>query len=188
MRSLFLFMLWLMSESVLGKPQAVDLFCDAFPSSPSCSGAAISCNYCHAAVPPALNPFGGSVKAGIQQTGTEFPPSADAMRIAIEAFGQDDSDRDGFANLVEIQAGHKPGDDTSHPTQNGCKPGAKLVNGQWNLCQRDPAYVYKKIWLDVCGENPDYDDYKKFVGLSADRQGKALDELLDDCMESVHWR
>jgi hypothetical protein len=188
MRSLFLFVLWIISESALGKPQAVDLFCDAFPSSPSCSGAAISCNYCHAAVPPALNPFGGSVKAGIQQTATEFPSSAEALRIAVEAFGQEDSDRDGFANLEEIQAGHKPGDDSSHPTKNGCQGGAKLANGKWNLCQRDAAYVYKKIWLDVCGENPDYDDYKKFVGLSADRQSKALDELLDDCMESVHWR
>jgi len=189
MRQLILAILWLISTQAQGKPLAADLFCQAFPNSPSCSGTAISCSYCHKAQPPALNPFGGCVKQGIKKTVQDFPATADDLRLAVEAVGQEDCDGDGFANLLEIEAGHQPGNDQSRPTVNDCKNAPTgLVNGRWNVCQRDPAYVYKKIWLDVCGENPSYDDYKKFRNLSSERQDRALAELLDDCMESIHWR
>ncbi|MDQ3234328.1 MAG: hypothetical protein M3Q07_21175, partial [Pseudobdellovibrionaceae bacterium] len=190
MRHLIILVMFLISGQASAKPWATDLFCKAFPNSPSCSGSTISCSYCHMAQPPALNPFGGCVKQGMAKTSTEFPSTFADMRGAIEAVGQEDCDQDGFANLKEIEAGHLPGNDQSRPTVSGCQNQsfASLINGSWNLCQRDPAYVYKKIWLDVCGENPDYDDYKSFRALSRERQDKALDDLLDDCLESVHWR
>ncbi|WP_141734657.1 hypothetical protein [Oligoflexus tunisiensis] len=189
MRQLILIVLMLISTNALGRPQAADLFCQAFPNSPSCTGSVISCTFCHKGQPPALNSFGGCFKAGVSQTVQEFPTTVEDLQTAIAAVGQEDCDLDGFANLLEIEAGHLPGDEHNRPTTNGCQnTSTQLVNNQWSVCQRDPGYVYKKIWLDVCGENPDYDDYKSFLALSREQQDKALDEQLDDCMESRHWR
>jgi len=66
-----------------------------------------SCNVCHTTVPN-MNPYGTDlVEAGA--TKNNIPP---ATFVAVEGL---DSDRDGFTNIQEINAGKFPGDKASHP-------------------------------------------------------------------------
>ncbi len=163
------------------KPLESALFCKSFPESPLCAGASVSCNLCHNGAPPAFNSFGVCLKAALLQSGTELPADAEGLRSLVESVGDDDCDADGFANMQEIQQGSLPGSFASIPFSKACKSGDPA-------CSPNPDYVYKKIWLDVCGEPPAYDEFVKFKKFSAPKKAEALDKLLDTCMESNHWR
>lgn len=173
----------------LAKPWASDLFCKSYPESPSCAGAAISCTYCHKGQPPALNSFGGCFKRATNQSGN-FPVNVEGFQAVVESIADEDCDADGFSNIQEITEGRLPGDEFSKPSVNNCKQSDSkgLVNDSWNICAADPEYVFKKIWLDACGEPPSYQEFLNFKKLSPEKKQAKLDSQLDDCMNSKFWR
>lgn len=180
-----IFLLVLLSSPIaFAKPWASELFCKAFPESPSCSGANISCSFCHQGQPPELNSFGHCYQNSLRDKGEPLPSDKDNLRRQIEAIGSQDCDDDGFTNLREIELGSLPGSLQSAPPPSICE---KKGRGS-KSCTPDPDYVYKKIWLDVCGEPPSYDDFLKFKKLKSGAKEEAIADQLDSCMESHHWR
>ncbi len=177
------------AELSYGKPWASELFCQSYPASPSCAGTTISCSFCHKAQPPALNNFGACMKHAIKVQ-ADFPTTPEDFRAAVELIQDEDCDSDGFSNMQEIQAGQLPGDERKFPTSNRCN-GRSLTDpltGPWKLCAADSDYVWKKIWLDVCGEPPSYPDYMDFKKRSDSEKTTALSDQLDQCLKSNHWR
>ena len=77
----------------------MSLFRGAYPTSTLAS----NCQVCHTSSPPSLNPYGSAY----------FTISRTAASIA--AIASQDSDRDGFTNVIEINAGFNPGDAASRP-------------------------------------------------------------------------
>lgn len=164
--------------TALAKPSATGLFCEASPESPACSGSAISCTYCHQAVPPALNPFGADISAWIYNQNTIFPDNSDTMKAVLGGVESLDSDNDGVLNRDEIAAGSLPGNKDAAPVYSGCSEAN---------CGSDPSVIYKRIWLGVCGEPASFDDVEAFRALApADQQAK-LTTTLDDCLDSENW-
>ena len=61
-------------------------------------------------------------------------------------------------------------------------------NDMYSICNYDHDYVYKKIWIDFCGELPEFDVYKSFRDLdSTSQKVTAIDEQLDECLDSNNW-
>ena len=174
------------------KPGTAEMFCNAFSFTPSCSGNVISCAYCHAMVPPALNAFGSTVRDTYLKKGQSFPKNPQDLQDIVAATFPEDSDKDGFTNEIEIRSGSLPGSNSSKPTFRGCDnlklDQAKLRSAFYRVCDYDYDYAYKKVWLTVCGELPDYEEFRKFQGLSIRGKVDALDKQLDDCLEKKHWR
>lgn len=170
------------------KPFASDLFCQSFPDSPSCSGKAISCGYCHQSVPPTVNSFGGCFIKAMKEKGGAYPESSGDMASLVRSFGKDDCDGDGVSNIAEIDAGTLPGDARSTPSPSLCsKNGANLSNPYYKLCKYDYNFAYKRVWQDVCGEPPTYEEYLAFTRLGDQAKSAELGRLLDKCVDSNHW-
>jgi hypothetical protein len=143
-------------------------------------------------VPPALNPYGATFKSTIYKTTSRFPDSPQAMQDAVKATFPFDSDGDGYTNQIEVFGGSLPGLKSSIPSLNPCRDSKldqlQLRTAAYQVCDYDYDYAYKKVWLTACGENPDYDEYKKFQTLSTNGKKEALDKQLDECLETKHWR
>lgn len=170
------------------KPFASDLFCQSFPDSLSCSGKGISCAYCHQGVPPSVNSFGASFLKGLSEKGVSYPESAGEMESLVRFIGKQDSDGDGASNISEIEAGKLPGDPRSVPEPDRCGvKGTSLSNSYYKLCKYDFNFVYKRVWQDVCGEPPTYEEYLAFTRLGDQAKAAELDRLLDTCVNSNHW-
>ncbi len=183
-RLILIFSLALLSQESLSKPWASELFCKSFPDSPACSGANISCAYCHQGQPPELNSFGKCLKTSLHEENADFPSDSGDLQHFIASIGSKDCDHDGFSNLREIELGSLPGSLSSTPRTSSCEKGS----GGSKACSSDPDYVYKKVWFDVCGEPPSYSDFLKFKNLKAEAKSEAIDEQLDSCMNSNYWR
>lgn len=173
----------------LARPHAAAAFCEAYPNSPHCAGSVISCSFCHQAVPPALNSFGNCAQQSIRAEGLGFPADANQMRTVLAPIHASDCDQDGFSNLDEISAGSLPALAESIPAADQCE-GLRtedLEQSAYQLCKYDHDYVYKKIWLDFCGEPADYASFKQFKSLESDAKKQALADQLDTCLDSEYW-
>ena len=173
------------ASSALALPVAPQAFCDTYQDSPRCIAGVPACTFCHAGAPPDRNLFGAAVEAELLP-GTPRPldPNAflGALPDALRAVESADADGDGYSNVDEITAGTLPADDLSFPASTACGGG---VNADWNVCNYDPRYVFKKIRLDFCGVSPSYDEVLAFEAESD--QLAALDRTLDECLDSEFW-
>jgi len=183
--------LLLFSElSLFAKPFASDLFCKSFPDSPSCSGNAIACSYCHLPSSFVTNPFGKCIQRHIKDKSRPYPDTTAAMQEVVEAVGAEDCDSDGFTNMQEIFAGSLPADGQSQPRADRCLSlsAGSSTQGRWQHCAADPDYLYQKIWKDFCGEPPSFDEYDDFRKLEAAKKVTAIDKQLETCLDSNHWK
>lgn len=178
--------------TLVAMPGATENFCKAFPLTPSCSGSVLACSYCHALVPPVLNPFGAALKDTYLQKGQGFPATPEELQDVVSTLFPEDSDADGFSNESEIQSGSFPGLKASTPTLDRCRAAkmepAPSRAAAYEVCNYDYDYSYKKIWLTACGEPPAYEAFLRFRALTVSAKSEALDKQLDACLETKHWR
>lgn len=188
--SLLLVSILLAAECLFARPNAANLFCQAYPESPHCAGSAIACSFCHNSIPPSLNTFGGCIKKQMGLEGRSYPESKEDMYELIQSVSSMDCDFDGYSNAEEIIKGTLPGMKQSIPEDRGCGPGpiSNRNNPYYNVCEYDNKYVYRKIWFDFCGEPPSYDEYQAFQKLNDSEQKTELSKLLDSCLKSENWR
>lgn len=188
-RLLVVILLLIKVEISQAKPTGPNLFCQANPDSPSCAGTAISCNHCHLAEPPAFNPFGKCLQNTLINEGLLFPTSEDEMRAVLSIIASEDCDEDGLTNSEEIELGSMPGDPQSVPTFDPCTNASTSSESglAYKTCSYDQNYVYKKVWMDFCGESPTFDEYQEFLDLNSQEKTAKIDEVLDQCLDSNHW-
>lgn len=171
----------------LALPVAPQALCDRYPDAPRCIAGLPSCTFCHAGAPPERNVFGQAVEAELLP-GAPRPLSIDdflgALPTALEAVEEQDADGDGYTNLDEILSGTLPSDDLSFPDPSGCN-GGNLTNPDWDVCNYDPRYVFRKVRLDFCGVSPTYEELLAFEQ-KADQAG-AISQALDECLDSEFW-
>jgi hypothetical protein len=171
----------------LAKPAAPAVFCARYPGSPVCAGGQPACTFCHT-TPPARNAYGAAVSEALLP-GAPRPLADDAfasgLAAALAEVEGDDVDGDGAANLDEIFAGTYPADRDSVPAEGGC-PTSSKTNGGFDVCNSDPAYVFRKLHLDFCGTTLAYDRIAAFE-LIEDKSGE-IHAALDRCLDSEYWR
>jgi hypothetical protein len=164
-----------------------DIFCETYPSAPTCMAGLPACTYCHDGAPPTRNVFGHAIEQMLLP-GAPRPLSdtdyAAALPGALHGVEPLDSDGDGFSNLDEITAGTLPADPHSLPDVTMCPPFNR--NGDWDVCFYDPKYVFKKVHLDFCGASATFGQYTAF--LAATDKAAAIDQDLDGCLKSIFWR
>ncbi len=98
-----------LSTAAFALPAFVQQFQDVCKPKPGTPPAQAQCKTCHIE-PPKLNPFGLDVKAEMARQGSK------AVTAAVwQALGSLDSDKDGFSNQAEVDAGTLPGDPNSKP-------------------------------------------------------------------------
>lgn len=169
----------------VAKPVAPQAFCDVYPDAPTCIAGVPACTYCHAGTPPPRNDFGQMVESELLP-GAERPLSdadfLDGLPAALMAVEALDADGDGFTNADEIIAGTVPADAQSVPDGSVCDGG---VNPQFDVCNYDPAYAFKKVNLDFCGRSPTWDEMQAFR--ASDDQQAALHSALSRCLDSDFW-
>jgi len=175
---IFLISVFGWADNALSKPEATRLFCESVPESLACSGTAISCTYCHQAVPPALNPFGVDLSTWIYDQNSVFPSDIDAMKALLLGVEAKDSDEDGITNKDEIAAGTLPGIKNASPLSSTCEGPS---------CVGDPVQVLKRVWLAVCGEPVSYAEVERFSALTSVDQQTQLTKTLNDCLDSENW-
>lgn len=178
-----------LSQAAHAMPVGPQVFCDTYGEGETelCASGPPPCALCHVQ-PPELNAFGIAVTAELLP-GMPRPLSLDdyAMGLPDALFAVEDLDSDGddYSNIEEIGYGTFPGDPLSNPSAQGCPPSGS--NEQYNVCNYDPAYAYKKVMLDFCGESPTYSSLQSFAGLAKSEQMAQLDTILDLCLDSEFW-
>lgn len=184
---------WVMMERASARPSAPQGVCDTWPEAAGCGeDTPPGCGFCHT-TPPARNAFGLVLEANLLP-GEPRPLSPEAfdgaLPDALRAIADGDADEDGATNLEEAIAGTSLADPEDHPGQptapTGCdEPNA---NPDWNVCGFDPSYAYRKLHLDVCGHQPEYEDYAAFKALPREARPAALTEALEACLQTDFWR
>jgi len=168
------------------KPIAPSALCDVYPESPACSAGVPGCAFCHAGTPPPRNDFGSMLEAQLLPAAPRPLSDADfrgALGTALQAVEQMDADGDGVPNLTEIMAGTMPGDANSFPKELGCDEGG--TNPNYDVCNFDPKFVFKKVSLDFCGRSPTWDEMQAFE--RAPDAKAALHETLTRCLDTEFW-
>lgn len=164
----------------LAKPTAPRVFCDTYPSSPSCAGRLVTCATCHdSTAPVAWNAYGLAVAAALRG---DFDTSLPAALRSIEAA---DADGDGETNAQEIAFGTAPGSasDRCGPLDaENAEPAAAEAAYDVMLAARRIAVLY-------CGQSPSYEDLVAFdPSLSPEEQGRRLHQQAESCLASPYWR
>lgn len=177
------------STSAWAKPPGAGVFCQRYPTAPDCVGRQPSCAYCHIA-PPQRNIFGAAVERGLAPGAARPLSDGDysmALPAALGAIEAEDTDGDGFSNLVEIQSGTLPADPTSRPRGvTACDSGGD--NPQYTLCAYDLKYVYRKVLLDFCGASPKWDQVKAFTAKATDDERRTfIAAEVDRCTQTEFW-
>lgn len=168
------------------KPVAPSAFCATYPDAPACADGVALCETCHTS-PPGRNVYGVQLEQAMAPAEARPLSDADfleALPAALAAVESLDADGDGYDNLEELLAGTGPADGRSRPATGDC-PRSVAANG-WDVCNYDPAYVFKKIHLDVCGQSPSRAVVAAFEG--EDDRLAALHEALDTCLDTEWWR
>jgi hypothetical protein len=186
MRAIFV-VLCLGAASALAKPPGPADFCQKYPAAPVCTGSQPACTYCHTS-PPTRNVYGMSVEAHLLPGAPRPLSDADytmGLSAALAAAENEDSDGDGYTNLIEIQNGTAPSDPESFPTNISC---AGPKNPTYNVCNYDPHYAVRKVVLDFCGFSPTYAQLAAFDAATVAEQMTAIDTALNNCLASDLWR
>lgn len=165
-------------------PQGV---CDTFPEAADCIDGQPDCTLCHI-VPPTRNVFGRELES-VLLLGGEWPlldaSFAAALPDGLRAIADEDADGDGATNLDELLAGTAPADPLDSP--DGQARCTESRNPRWNVCGFDAAFTFRKVFIDVCGKQPDYAAFKLFASASPEVQDSTLDEALRACLGSEFW-
>ncbi|MFN3202371.1 MAG: hypothetical protein ACE366_28490 [Bradymonadia bacterium] len=178
------------------RPSAPKAFCDLYTEAPKCQTGGVQCEVCHT-TPPARNLYGDAVEKSMADIDLPRPLGEPEFLMALpeslRAIEMDDADGDGVSNHEEILAGSWPADATSMPDYAACDEttaarASRSDNG-WNVCDFDPAYVYKKVALDFCGRSPSLEAQEDFAELVAEGGDWAsvLHSQLDECLKSQFW-
>ena len=180
-------LLWALAGPAAAKPIGPGLFCDAYPDSPHCVGRQPTCELCHTTA-PAHNDYGAAIAARLLPDAPRPLPDAQyaaALPEALAAIAAGDADGDGISNLDEVGLGTLPGDASSKPASLGCDGAPQ--NPFYDVCRYDPPYALRKLYLDVCGHSPTYEQVEAFSALPRERQMERLDQVLDQCLDSEFW-
>ncbi len=177
----------LLTSEAWALPVAPGAFCDAYPEAPTCLAGLPACTYCHAGTPPTRNRFGEALEAKIlpaMSRPLDVNDFLGALPTALEEIEDDDSDGDGYSNLDEILSGTHPGDDLSRPDEIECA-GKTGINDQFDVCNWDARYVFKKVSLDFCGRSPTWEEMQAFDAEADPRA--AVHAKLTACLDSPFW-
>jgi hypothetical protein len=173
------------------KPVAPREFCRIYPQAALCASGAAPCTTCHT-TPPVRNAYGVQVESALLP-GTPRPLTDEqylsGLPAALQAAESLDADSDGTSNVEEFQAGTLHVDATSLPSRVfACDPEQRaLASAQpWNTCAYDPAYAFKRIGLDFCGQSPTRGELEA-VRASNDWQ-MLLEQKLSSCLDSAFWQ
>jgi hypothetical protein len=172
----------------LAHPIAPHLFCETYPNAPVCLAGMPACTYCHDGAPPTRNLYGQAVDALILPGAPRplsDPDFAGALPAALHGVESMDSDMDGYTNVDEITAGTSPSDPASYPDKTTCPAASK--NPDWDVCNYDPNYVFKKLRLDFCGTSPTFEEITAFDAMNASDKTTALDTTLGTCLRTPFW-
>lgn len=173
------------SAGVQARPVAPQEFCNIYAEAPACAGA-LECAFCHdSTTPPAWNDFGEDLRVELGTQGQTDAAFIAALPGALQTLEDVDSDGDGFSNVDEIDYGTFPGEGNSVPGDLSCPDDVSGLD--YPVCQYDPAMVYRKLHLDVCGRSPTYDQLQAFIALDDANQIVALDDALDTCVDTEFW-
>ncbi len=162
------------------RPQAPEIFCETYPDSQLCVAGPASCTTCHVlAGPPQRNLYGDDLARAFT-----LPVFDDALREALPAVEELDSDEDGIPNRAEIDAGSLPGFDSSIEPE--CGEQTLFDNPWYRVGEYDPSFAFKRVTLDFCGRSPRYEEREAFE--ASDDPVEALTEQLDLCLGSPYWQ
>lgn len=169
-------------------PPGPAVVCEVWPDAAPCASGLPDCTTCHIA-PPARNVFGASVEAVLApDEGRPLSPDvfAEALPAALAAVADEDADGDGASNVAEILAGTSPGDPAEAPLSGGDCTGPN-INPDWDVCGYDPAYAFRRVYLDVCGRSPSYADLQAFREEGREAQMAWIADALDACLDTPFW-
>lgn len=182
----------LLLSPAAARPTAPQIVCETWPEAADCAEGLPDCSFCHT-TPPARDAFGLSLEAALLPDAPRpLDPAAfdEGLPAALAAVADADADADGASNLAEALAGTDLADPADVPGGPegpvGCD--GPNLNPDWNVCGFDPAHAFRKLHLDMCGYQPEYEDFEAFKGLDAEGQRAALDAALDACMQTDFWR
>lgn len=177
----------LLASDAWALPVAPAAFCDAYPEAPTCLAGLPACTYCHAGTPPTRNRFGMALEAKILPA-VARPLTAEqflgALPTALMELEGEDADGDGYTNLDEILSGTLPADDLSRPDEIECA-GKRGTNDQYDVCNWDARYAFKKVSLDFCGRSPTWEEMQTFEAAGDPRA--AVHTRLTECLDSPFW-
>lgn len=168
-------------------PVAPTAFCLKYDAVPLCTNSQPTCSTCHT-VPPAHNRFGAQVAANLLPNAPRPLASAafaSGLSEALTRIEALDADGDGYTNLEELEHGSDPAVESDEPTTRACVAGP-VDPLDWDVCNYDADYVYRKLHLDFCGQNVTYEQRLAFRQ-KADPLGE-LHRALDRCLDTPYWQ
>jgi hypothetical protein len=168
-------------------PPGPEVFCETYPESAHCEGGNPPCSLCHTD-PPLWNSYGILVATELipeAERPLSYDEFADALPAAMRAIESEDIDDDGDTNLEEIVLGTFPGNSDSVLSEPECPPAG--MNTDYDVCNYDPRYVLRKVYLDFCGHSPDYEDVVELQQMSGSQQVDRIHQALDECLDSEFW-
>lgn len=178
----------LAGASAPAMPPAPSVLCEVWPEAAPCADGLPDCTTCHTA-PPARNSFGQAIEAVLAPDVArplDQATFAEALPAALSGVADEDADGDGASNIEEILAGTSPGDANETPMAGGDCDGPN-INPDWNVCGYDPAYAFRKVYLDVCGRSPAYGELQDFRAATLDEQMAWIDDALGACLDTPFW-
>ena len=179
-------LLALPAPSAWALPSGPAALCTVWPQIADCAGGQPECTTCHTS-PPARNAFGADLEARLAGSPFDDVTFGAAVLEALPGLADVDSDGDGFANLLELEAGTAPGDADSQPAAGPVGPCVN-INPDYNVCGYDARYAFKKVSLDVCGYSPSFEALEALAELDLEAQQTAILDLLDTCLDTEFWR
>jgi len=173
------------SEPAGALPSAPDIVCATYPDAGACFPAPPSCNLCHTS-PPIRNAFGDQLEVELALPRPLDASEYDAaLPLALAAVAGLDADGDGASNLEELLAGTWPADPGSRPADDTGDTCELQASWQYDVCDRDVAFTYRRVMLDVCGRSPSIDELLA-VSETPDPWA-AVHGALDECLRSEFW-
>jgi hypothetical protein len=171
--------------NALAKPEGPRVFCTVYPDAASCMGSVPDCTMCHVSTFPASwNAYGQALKGAL--AGQPFEQGLPAALATIEAL---DSDLDGVANRVEINAGTKPGDGASRPVATDAGVAQLPPNPDYDVGQYDVSFAYRRASVLYCGKSPAYEELLPFrdPAQGAQELKTLLHERIEQCLNGAYW-
>lgn len=166
------------------RPTAPELLCQTYPDLARCAGAVPNCAVCHTSTdPPAWNDFGKDVGRNIERG---FPFELELPK-ALHALESADSDKDGLANLKELELGTRPGISDAEEVAAPSEPAGP--NTYFRIGKYDPAFAFRRASILYCGKSPTFDEMEAFRKAPNDDATlkERLHAKLTECLGSDYW-